>query len=106
MKKTITKTREYAKTVSMPQVFVKDGATTAYILRDVSSDLAEQSIQHRYLNEAMGVFLRTLVKVYSPEELGDEDRAKLRRYLDKILDAKDAVTPREPEGGMYLRKYN
>lgn len=80
----------------------------AYILRDKPNEPAEHvelTIQMRYLNDAMGIFLRGLMKVYSAEELTDEDRERLRRHLDRVFDAKDSVTPREPKGGFYPRTY-
>lgn len=74
---------------------------SALTLRDKPE--AEQTIQGKYFDDMAGMFLKRFVKLYGPEELSDEDRAKLRRYLDRVFDAKDAVTPREPKGGMYLR---
>lgn len=65
------------------------------VLRDLSEQ--ETPIQISYLNTVVGLFLRTLVKAYSPEDLSDEDRANLRRYLEKIFDAKDALLGKEPK---------
>lgn len=67
------------------------------VLRDVPEGV-EQPIQVRYLNEVMGFFLRTLVKMYSKDVLSKEDRSNLKRYLDKIIEAKDAIDGRLPGG--------
>lgn len=61
-------------------------------------------IQTRYLNDVTAYFLKAFLKVYGNEELTDEDRAKIRRYLEKIFEARDAVNPPEPKGGFYTRK--
>lgn len=71
------------------------------VLRDAQE--VEPSIQQKYFNDMAGMFLRRFAKMYGPDELTDDERARMRRYLDRVFDAKDAVTPREPKGGMYLR---
>lgn len=88
-------------------VLESDNSWSVSVLREGSApDLLEPSIQVKYLNEAVGAFLRTFIRVYSQEELSDDDRDRLKKYLDRVFEAKDAVTPREPKGGMYLRKYS
>lgn len=62
----------------------------AKLLNDLPEGVTP-SIQTIYLNEVMGLFMRTLVKVYSPGELSDKDRANLKRYFEKVLEAKDAL---------------
>jgi hypothetical protein len=59
-------------------------------LRDLPEGV-EQPLPNRYLNEVMGFLLRTLVKVYAAEELSDRDKTNLRRYLEKVIEAKDNV---------------
>jgi F0F1-type ATP synthase delta subunit len=71
------------------------------VLRD--SQEIEPSIQQKYFNDVAGMFLRRFAKMYGNDELSDDERARMRRYLERVFDAKDAVTPREPKGGMYLR---
>lgn len=61
-----------------------------FLLRDLPFD-ADQPIQSRYMNEVLGFLLRALVKVYGPAELTDKDKADLRRYLDNVIEAKDAI---------------
>ncbi|MBI5134186.1 MAG: hypothetical protein HZA81_02255 [Candidatus Taylorbacteria bacterium] len=63
-----------------------------------------ESIQANYLNMLLGMFLRKLVRVYSPDELSEEDRAKMRKYLERIFEAKDNLSGKEPAGGMYKRE--
>lgn len=60
------------------------------VLRDMPEGVA-QPIQTHYLNEVIGFFFRTLIKVYSPEPLSEKDRANLSRYLAKVIEAKDAI---------------
>jgi len=69
-----------------------------HLLRDLPEGV-RQPIQTQYLNEVMGFFLRTLIKIYSPEVLADTDRKNLTRYLDKIIEAKDAIDGRRAGGG-------
>jgi hypothetical protein len=75
----------------------------AQALRDAPEG-AEPPIQISYLNMLLGMFLRKLVKVYSPEDLSEEDRVKLRKYLERIFEAKDNLSGKEPHGGFYSRK--
>ena len=63
------------------------------ILRD-SSDTIHPPVQSEYLNEVLGFFLRTLVKIYLPAELSDLDRKNLKKYLDKVIEAKDTIDGR------------
>lgn len=65
------------------------------VLRDAPQ--SEQPIQVTYLNTVVGMFLRLLVKVYSPEDVTEEERARLRKYLERILEAKDAMLGKEPK---------
>lgn len=67
------------------------------ILRDVPEG-ARQPIQIQYLNEVMGYLLRTLVKVYSKEPLANVDRDNLKRYLSKVIEAKEAIDGRDEQG--------
>lgn len=73
------------------------------ILRDLPEGV-EPPIQASYLNMVMGMFLRVLVKeAYESKELSDESRIKLRKYLERIFDAKDALSAREPKDGFYKK---
>ncbi len=67
------------------------------ILRD-QSDEPQAPVQTQYLNLLMGLFLRTLVKAYAPENLSKTDAAKLRKYLERIIEAKSPV-PGSTEAG-------
>ncbi|HVU06748.1 MAG TPA: hypothetical protein VHE10_03105 [Candidatus Paceibacterota bacterium] len=67
-------------------------------LRDLPEGV-EQPIQTSYLNMLMGMFLRILVKIYSPDDLVEEDRAKLRKYLERIFEAKDALMGKDTGNG-------
>ena len=73
-----------------------------HVLRD-GGEFIPQTIQGRYFEDMVSMFLKQFIKMYGPEELSDADREKMRKYLERVFDAKDAVTPREPKGGMYLR---
>jgi hypothetical protein len=72
----------------------------AFVLRD-DPQSAAQPVQTLYLNEVMGFFLRTLVKVYAAGELSDKDKANLKRYLDKVIEAKDAIDGKVKGGREY-----
>ncbi len=60
------------------------------IVRDIPEG-SRQPVQTQYLNEVMGFLLRTLVKVYSKEELAEADKTNLRRYLEKVIEAKELM---------------
>ena len=75
------------------------------LLRDAPEGI-EPPIQVNYLNMLMGMFLRILVKVYAEDDLAETDRAKLRKYLERIFEAKDVIMCKEPKGGFYPRKNN
>ncbi len=68
------------------------------ILRDVPEGV-RQPVQTQYLNEVMGFLLRTLVKVYSKEELADTDKTNLRRYLEKVIEAKNFIDGKDDTPG-------
>ncbi|HEU5114256.1 MAG TPA: hypothetical protein VFT82_00645, partial [Candidatus Paceibacterota bacterium] len=44
-----------------------------------------------YLDTVMAMFLKTLSKAYSPCDFTDADKTKLRGYLERIFEAKQAV---------------
>ena len=68
---------------------------------DSPVDDTPQPVQTLYLNEVVGFFLRTFIKVYGKEALTDKDKANLKRYLEKVVEAKDAIDGRFKEGREY-----
>lgn len=67
----------------------------ALFLRDMPRAAANiQSNIQLNLNDVAGLFMTTFAKIYSAEPLSDENRAKMRKYLEKIFEAKDAVSMR------------
>ncbi len=70
------------------------------------NDLPEssESVSASYLNMVMGMFLRLLVKVYAPEELTEESKAKMRKYLERLFEAREAIDGKEPKGGFYAKR--
>lgn len=68
------------------------------ILRDIPEGV-RQPVQTQYLNEVMGFLLRTLVKVYSKEELAEADKTNLRRYLEKVIEAKGYIDEKDDVPG-------
>jgi hypothetical protein len=95
-----TATKTYRKLTPSPFFLLRDEAHKENV-----ADMLEPTTQVRYFNDITARFLKTFVKLYAREELSDSDREKLHRYLDKVIEAKDAVSPREPKGGMYLKKF-
>lgn len=73
------------------------------MLRDLPPGI-EPPPQVAYFTLVMKLFQQALVKLNGPEELTDETRAKLRGYLERVFEAKDAVTGAEPKGGIYNTK--
>jgi hypothetical protein len=71
------------------------------ILRDVPGKDVPQPVQTLYLNEVVGLFLKTFIKVYGEKELSETDKANLQRYLDKVIEAKDALDGKFKEGKEY-----
>ena len=98
--KITTKIRAYKKLVPTPYLVLRDGGVEENI-----SYMIEPTAQVKFMDDMIARFLKVFVKLYASEELSDIDRDKLKRYLDKIIDAKDAVNPREPKGGIYPKKY-
>lgn len=98
--RTKTKIRSYKKMVPSPFLVLRDDG-----LKESLADIIEPTVQVRFMNDMVARFLKVFVKLYADEELSDGDRDKLKRYLDKIIDAKDAVNPREPKGGIYPKRY-
>jgi F0F1-type ATP synthase delta subunit len=90
------------KTSSKPIVSTFYNHTTVKILRDAPEGM-KPTIQNEYLDLLMATFLKTFAKIYSPEALVDADKEKLKRYLDRIIEAKMAVSGEEPKGGFYKR---
>lgn len=72
------------------------------ILRDMPEGV-RPSIQTEYLDLVMGTFLKTLAKFYSSDNPSAADKEKLKRYFDKIIEAKSAAVGEEPRGGFYKR---
>ncbi|HEY9481137.1 MAG TPA: hypothetical protein VIR98_02830 [Candidatus Paceibacterota bacterium] len=68
----------------------------SFILRDESEGLPE-TVQMQYLNQVMSLLQRTLMKVYGPVELSDKDKANLRRYIEKVIEAKDIIDGKFPD---------
>ncbi|HVT75003.1 MAG TPA: hypothetical protein VHD69_01110 [Candidatus Paceibacterota bacterium] len=69
-------------------------------LRDMPEGV-DSPVQTSYLNMIIGMFLRTFIKIYAPGEFSEEDRAKLRKYLERIFEAKDATIGKSKEGREY-----
>ena len=69
-------------------------------------DLPEssESVSASYMNMVVGMFLRLLVKVYSQEELSEENKVKMRKYLERIFEARDAALGKEPKDGFYPKR--
>lgn len=88
------------------EIASKDLVTSFFSKARTLRDMPEgaEPIQVSYMNMLMGMFLRKLVKVYSHEPLSDDDRARLRKYLERIFEAKDNLSGKEPDGGFYGRK--
>lgn len=79
--------------------------STNKILNDLPNDKVEPTIQTRYFNDAVALFLKKFIKIYDNQPISAEDKARIKHLLEKVLEAKDTVNPSEPSGGMYLRKY-
>lgn len=63
------------------------------ILRDQSESSSEtKPIQVRYFNDVMILFIKSLSKFYSQDSLTEDDKANLRRYLNRMIEAKDAMS--------------
>lgn len=71
----------------------------ARVLRDLPGKDVPQPVQTIYLNEVSGLFLRSFVKVYGKEELSEKDKADMRRYLEKAIEAKEANDGKFKETG-------
>jgi hypothetical protein len=91
-------TRTY--TISTKPIVSAFYKTKSKLLRDLPEGVKPPA-QNLYLNEVMGFFMRTLIKVYGTTELTDKDKANLKRYLDKVIEAKDAIDGKTPEGRIY-----
>ena len=78
--------------------------TSTKALRDAPIQKTESAVQAQYMDLLISSFLRTLVKVYAPEAMSDADKTKLRKYLDRIIEAKTIATGEEPKGGFYKRE--
>lgn len=68
--------------------------SSAKMLRDLPRELGP-SVQNQYLDLVVGLFMRSLVRVYSPDALTEADVAKLKKYLDRIIEAKGALSQSE-----------
>jgi hypothetical protein len=60
------------------------------VFRDMEGQ-GDKPVQIRYFNDVMVLFIRTLSKFYSQDSLTEEDKSNLRRYLNKMIEAKDAM---------------
>lgn len=60
-------------------------------------------IQTEYFDLMMGTFLKNLAKFYASEAPTAADKEKLKRYFDRIIEAKSAAVGEEPQGGFYKR---
>jgi hypothetical protein len=58
---------------------------------EVSMSTDNKPIQIRYFNDVMILFIKSLTKFYSQDSLTEDDKANLRRYLNKMIEAKDAM---------------
>lgn len=74
---------------------------SVYLFRD-QPDI-DQSIQGNHFNNMSALFLRRFAKMYAAGGISQDERARIRRQLERVFDAYDALYPIEPEGGMYLR---
>ncbi len=61
-------------------------------VRDCQPPQGDRPIQIRYFNDVVCLFLKTFSKFYSQDELTPEDKANLRRYLEKMIEAKEAIS--------------
>jgi hypothetical protein len=48
-------------------------------------------IQIRYFNDVMVLFIKSLAKFYSQDALTEDDKANMRRYLNKMIEAKESM---------------
>ncbi len=87
-----TKIKAYS-VVQEKALFLRDMPYMPPQLSQESGNSADRPVQIRYLNDVVGLFFNTFAKVYSSEPLSDESREKMRRYLEKIFEAKDAINP-------------
>lgn len=78
-------------------------ASKVKVLRDAPKG-QESPVQTQYLNFLAGAFLRALAKVYCAESLTEADKAKLRKYLERLIEAKESLSEEEPKGGLYKRQ--
>jgi hypothetical protein len=63
------------------------------VLRDSpQAEVDGKPIQIRYFNDVMVLFVKSLSKFYSQDSLSEEDKANMRRYLNKMIEAKDAMS--------------
>lgn len=65
---------------------------TEAFVRDGGAIRGDGPIQIKYFNDLVGLFLKTFSRFYCAESLTDADRANLRRYLDKMIEAKDSMS--------------
>lgn len=61
-------------------------------VRDCPMPQGDKPIQIRYFNDVVCLFLKTFSKFYSQDELTEADKANLKRYLDKMIEAKGAIS--------------
>jgi hypothetical protein len=66
--------------------------STSRALGEAVSSQNEKPIQIRYMNDVTVLFLKKFSLFYTAESLSDKDKTDLRRYLDKMIEAKDAVS--------------
>ena len=65
----------------------------SFVLRDSpDASIDNKPIQMRYFNDVMILFIKSLSKFYSQDALTEEDKANLRRYLNKMIEAKDSMS--------------
>lgn len=62
------------------------------VLHDINLIQQERPIQVRYFNDVVSLFLKTFSKFYATESLTEADKANLRRYLEKMIEAKEAIS--------------
>lgn len=54
--------------------------------------IRDESIQKRYFNEAYASFLDRFVKLREDKEMTEADKARLRKLLEHLFEAKDILS--------------